>query len=286
MTLIRLFAAALVVCSTLAFAQTKTDSLAVSDQASASQLAPAASSEPWKFIPNQLADAISGKDPLNPSSDRQIQSLPLQNEHSHSPPRPRSRRWHGSVRPGGRPGRGYDLSKDSQLRGRARFEGFGFHAPRQLFDLPALDALPREDHRDSAQFRRPLSPYVTLLYPIATLFDTVPEYSSVGQNVRKRPRHPRPGSQSKLRLVRGALCGSPAFVLRQYFSFLVISFCTTFLRRRRRGKFEWREFQRRRLARRRWLKFLRRFRRQPQFGWFGLQFECAQLRRIVVARIQ
>lgn len=64
MTLIRLFAAALVVCSTLAFAQTKTDSVAVSGQASASKPATAASSEPWKFIPNQLADASSGKDPL------------------------------------------------------------------------------------------------------------------------------------------------------------------------------------------------------------------------------
>jgi hypothetical protein len=65
MTLIRLFAAALVVCSTLTFAQTKIDSLAVSGQASASPPAPAASSEPWKFIPNQLANANSGKDPLN-----------------------------------------------------------------------------------------------------------------------------------------------------------------------------------------------------------------------------
>lgn len=65
MTLIRLLASALVVCSALAFAQTKTDTLAVSDQASASKPATAASSEPWKFIPNQLAAASSGKDPLN-----------------------------------------------------------------------------------------------------------------------------------------------------------------------------------------------------------------------------
>ena len=65
MTLTRLFAAALVVCSTLAFAQTKTDSVAVSDQASAGQPATAASSEPWKFIPNEFPDASSGKDPLN-----------------------------------------------------------------------------------------------------------------------------------------------------------------------------------------------------------------------------
>ncbi|HEY6370178.1 MAG TPA: hypothetical protein VIX37_06345, partial [Candidatus Sulfotelmatobacter sp.] len=65
MTLIRLFAVALVVCSTLVFAQTKTDTRAVSEQASASQPATAASSEPWKFIPNKLADARSGKDALN-----------------------------------------------------------------------------------------------------------------------------------------------------------------------------------------------------------------------------
>ncbi len=64
MTLTRLLFAALVVCSTLAFAQTKTGSLAVSEQASANQPAAAASSEPWKFIPNQLADASSGTDPL------------------------------------------------------------------------------------------------------------------------------------------------------------------------------------------------------------------------------
>jgi len=65
MTLTRFFASALVVCSALAFAQTKTDSLAVSDPAAASKPATTASSEPWKFIPNQLADANSGKDPLN-----------------------------------------------------------------------------------------------------------------------------------------------------------------------------------------------------------------------------
>jgi hypothetical protein len=64
MTLTRLFATALVVCSTLAFAQTKTDSLAVSGQASASQPA-AASSEPWKFIPHQPSDAAASKDPLS-----------------------------------------------------------------------------------------------------------------------------------------------------------------------------------------------------------------------------
>jgi len=65
MTLTRLLVAVMVVCSTVAFAQTKTDSLAVSGQASASQLATAASSEPWKLIPNHLADANSAKDPLN-----------------------------------------------------------------------------------------------------------------------------------------------------------------------------------------------------------------------------
>jgi len=66
MTLTRLLAAALVVCSALAFAQTKTDSLAVADQAPATRKHPAvASSEPWNFIETQLADASAGKDPLD-----------------------------------------------------------------------------------------------------------------------------------------------------------------------------------------------------------------------------
>jgi len=65
MTLIRFVAAALLVSSPLSFAQTKIDSLAISDQTSASKPATAASSEPWKFIPNQLADVSSGKDPLS-----------------------------------------------------------------------------------------------------------------------------------------------------------------------------------------------------------------------------
>jgi hypothetical protein len=66
MTLTRLLAAALLVCSTLAFAQKNTDSLAVSDQAAAaSNPATAASSEPWKFISNQPADTTAGKDPLD-----------------------------------------------------------------------------------------------------------------------------------------------------------------------------------------------------------------------------
>jgi hypothetical protein len=65
MTLTQLLAAALVASSALAFAQTKTDSLTVSDQAAASKPAATASSEPWKFIPKQLADANSGKDTLN-----------------------------------------------------------------------------------------------------------------------------------------------------------------------------------------------------------------------------
>ena len=66
MTLTRLFAAALVVCSTLAFAQTKSDSVAVSAQvAEVDKPAAVVSPEPWKFIPNQLADASSGRDPIN-----------------------------------------------------------------------------------------------------------------------------------------------------------------------------------------------------------------------------
>ena len=76
MTLTRLLAAALVVCSTPAFAQTQTGSLAVSDQPSASQPATAASSEPWKFIPNQPSDAAASKDPLNRFQVDQYKLLP------------------------------------------------------------------------------------------------------------------------------------------------------------------------------------------------------------------
>jgi hypothetical protein len=61
MTLTRLFSASLMVCSALAFAQTKTDSLAASGQVAATnQLASVASSEPWKIIPDQPMPATSG----------------------------------------------------------------------------------------------------------------------------------------------------------------------------------------------------------------------------------
>jgi hypothetical protein len=66
MTLTRLLAAALVFSSALAFAQTKTDSVAGSDHAAASNLATAASSQPWRFIPNQSADATAQRNPLDP----------------------------------------------------------------------------------------------------------------------------------------------------------------------------------------------------------------------------
>jgi hypothetical protein len=66
MTLARLLAATLVACSALAVAQQKNEAPAIPAQATdASKPPTAASSEPWKFIPNQLADASSGKDPLN-----------------------------------------------------------------------------------------------------------------------------------------------------------------------------------------------------------------------------
>lgn len=64
MTLTRLLAAAIVVCSALAFAQTKAD-LAVSEPAVASTPATQASSEPWKFISNQPADAAAEKSALD-----------------------------------------------------------------------------------------------------------------------------------------------------------------------------------------------------------------------------
>ena len=61
MTLTRLLSAALVVCSALAFAQTKTDSMAVSDQvAPTNKLASVASSKPWKIIPDQAMHTTSG----------------------------------------------------------------------------------------------------------------------------------------------------------------------------------------------------------------------------------
>jgi len=67
MTLARFLAAAVVICSALAFAQTptKTDSDAIQAQAaSTSKPATASSSDPWKFIPNQAADPGSGTNPL------------------------------------------------------------------------------------------------------------------------------------------------------------------------------------------------------------------------------
>jgi hypothetical protein len=66
MTLTRLLTATLVACSALAIAQQKNEAPAIPAQATdASKPPTAASSEPWKFIPNQLADASSGKDPLD-----------------------------------------------------------------------------------------------------------------------------------------------------------------------------------------------------------------------------
>jgi hypothetical protein len=66
MTLARLLAASIVLCSVLAFGQQKPDSPAVSTLiAGASQSASVASAEPWKFIPNSPADASAAKDPLN-----------------------------------------------------------------------------------------------------------------------------------------------------------------------------------------------------------------------------
>jgi hypothetical protein len=66
MTLARLLAAALVICSALSFAQTKTDSLTISDQAAATSVpAMASSSEPWKFIPTQRAEPSAAKSPMD-----------------------------------------------------------------------------------------------------------------------------------------------------------------------------------------------------------------------------
>ncbi len=64
MTLARLVAVTLVLCSTLVFAQKNTDFAAIPDQAlTASHPEIAASSEPWKIFPNQPSNA--GKQPLD-----------------------------------------------------------------------------------------------------------------------------------------------------------------------------------------------------------------------------
>ncbi len=66
MTLARLLAAPLVICSALVFAQQKPGPLAVPTlMADASQSATVALSEPWKFIPNQPTDAVNDKTSLN-----------------------------------------------------------------------------------------------------------------------------------------------------------------------------------------------------------------------------
>jgi len=66
MTPTRLLASALLICPALALAQTKADSLPGSDQpAATSKPATAASSEPWKFIPKQPADATAERNPVD-----------------------------------------------------------------------------------------------------------------------------------------------------------------------------------------------------------------------------
>ncbi len=65
MTLTRLLAAALALCSALAFSQTKVDSTTISDQAATASKTQTASSEPWKIISNQPVDAAPGTNPLD-----------------------------------------------------------------------------------------------------------------------------------------------------------------------------------------------------------------------------
>jgi hypothetical protein len=66
MTLARVLAASIVVCSAVMFAQQKPSTLAVPTLiADATQSAIVASAEPWKFIPNQPADSAAGRDRLN-----------------------------------------------------------------------------------------------------------------------------------------------------------------------------------------------------------------------------
>jgi hypothetical protein len=64
MTLARFLAASFVLCSAIVFAQQKPNSPAVSTLiADARQSASVASAEPWKFIPNQAANAVTDKAP-------------------------------------------------------------------------------------------------------------------------------------------------------------------------------------------------------------------------------
>lgn len=64
MSLARLLVPALLVCSTLAFAQKQSNSVVSEAQASRANKA-ATTSDPWKFIPNPSADAGFGTDPLH-----------------------------------------------------------------------------------------------------------------------------------------------------------------------------------------------------------------------------
>lgn len=64
MTLTRFLFGSLVVCSALAFAQTKADPTSP-QAAAANKLATVASSEPWKIIPDQSMHATSGSNALD-----------------------------------------------------------------------------------------------------------------------------------------------------------------------------------------------------------------------------
>ena len=100
MTLARLLAAPLVICSALVFAQQKPGPLAAPTlMADASQSATVALSEPWKFIPNQPTDAVNDKTSRTASRSTNT-SWSLQDRRTHSSVRPKGRRRHDSLRPG------------------------------------------------------------------------------------------------------------------------------------------------------------------------------------------
>ena len=65
MTLARLLAAGLLVCSALAFSQTQSGSLAGPTQAAEASKSAAITSEPWRILPKQPAVAGPGKNSLD-----------------------------------------------------------------------------------------------------------------------------------------------------------------------------------------------------------------------------
>jgi hypothetical protein len=137
MTLARLLAAALVVCSLPALAQDQRpltqEELFRGGRFFFVRPDPAATpAEPWRVFSDWTADLRSGQNALDP---RRLDHIKLDRIKSD----PQVRRF------------------KSQLRGCSRLQGFRFHASGGLFDLPTSRALPGKDHRDAVGYAIPLS---------------------------------------------------------------------------------------------------------------------------------